>query len=532
MSQPLLPLAAEKDASEPRGQTLKPHKLFPSLFPKPRFCAIIALLLAAAAITITLSKNFIARAMGFPPRETDLAIKRLLTMASIPLVSVIFTAFHIWLALRMTFLPVNFVGCARIKGTNLGVPGWQGIIPFKAAKMARRACDLVIPTPIRIDEILRRVEPYALIQEHRLAFESLADRALAAGIDRTVPRVYELLSADTKMAIKRSAHAASIKMCSGVFESLCADISSDPSILDIPGVVTSTLETDPALATYMFIKCGATELIFIRNIGAILGGAFGVLQLFLWTLTTTLPKDSLLMTNLMMPLFGGIVSALTNWLALWFIFRPHKPIRVRGLLLAHGLFLQRQPVVSRIYAKEVCSHVLTTRRIIQTITEGYGGAHLQGLVRAHAMRVTDIDEAKELLLRQNAPWWLTAGARVMSVVLPAGDSACNEASNGAGKDDTAFLTENLGLWESGRQAAVEVIVKGFPDLIRDFEKTIENLMDVEDTIASRMAALPAQEFEKMFHSVFIEDEWMLIALGGVLGVVLGSVQAILLGTSF
>ena len=58
-----------------------------------------------------------------------------LRYASIPLISCLFTYFHIWLALWMMFYPMRFVGVLRIPGTNVGLPGWQGIVPSKAMKM-------------------------------------------------------------------------------------------------------------------------------------------------------------------------------------------------------------------------------------------------------------------------------------------------------------------------------------------------------------------------------------------------------------
>jgi uncharacterized membrane protein YheB (UPF0754 family) len=45
----------------------------------------------------------------------------------------------------------------------------------------------------------------------------------------------------------------------------------------------------------------------------------------------------------------------------------------------------------------------------------------------------------------------------------------------------------------------------------------------------RLAALPPDRFEGMLHPVFEEDEWMIMVLGAVLGVVVGTIQSYALG---
>ncbi len=44
-----------------------------------------------------------------------------------------------------------------------------------------------------------------------------------------------------------------------------------------------------------------------------------------------------------------------------------------------------------------------------------------------------------------------------------------------------------------------------------------------------MEALPPEEFEGLLHPVFQEDEWKLVLMGGVLGVIIGFAQIQILG---
>merc|ERR1719160_1138862 len=72
---------------------------------------------------------------------------------SIPLVSIIFTWWHVWLGIKMCFYPVEFVGCCS------PVCGWQGIVPRRAHIMAARSCDIMIGTLISVEEIIDRISP-------------------------------------------------------------------------------------------------------------------------------------------------------------------------------------------------------------------------------------------------------------------------------------------------------------------------------------------------------------------------------------
>ena len=58
-----------------------------------------------------------------------------------------------------------------------------------------------------------------------------------------------------------------------------------------------------------------------------------------------------------------------------------------------------------------------------------------------------------------------------------------------------------------------------------YEYTTE-AMQAERQLRTRLQALPCEEFEGVLHPVFEEDEWKLIAVGGLLGMWVGIFQAI------
>jgi uncharacterized membrane protein YheB (UPF0754 family) len=56
----------------------------------------------------------------------------------------------------------------------------------------------------------------------------------------------------------------------------------------------------------------------------------------------------------------------------------------------------------------------------------------------------------------------------------------------------------------------------------------EEHLKVGQMIEERLAKLPPEEFEDVLHSVFKEDEWLLILVGALLGMAAGWIQTLFL----
>jgi uncharacterized membrane protein YheB (UPF0754 family) len=61
------------------------------------------------------------------------------------------------------------------------------------------------------------------------------------------------------------------------------------------------------------------------------------------------------------------------------------------------------------------------------------------------------------------------------------------------------------------------------------EAYTDEALDVENLLVEKMSGLSSVDFEGMLHPVFQEDEIILIAMGGFLGVVIGAVQQVTMG---
>ncbi|HCR46744.1 MAG TPA: hypothetical protein DIW16_09995, partial [Marinobacter hydrocarbonoclasticus] len=74
---------------------------------------------------------------------------------SIPVIAALIGWSTNWLAIKMTFYPLEFIGKPPLLG-------WQGIIPSKARKMAAKSVDATIAKIGTVQEIFEQIDPKVL----------------------------------------------------------------------------------------------------------------------------------------------------------------------------------------------------------------------------------------------------------------------------------------------------------------------------------------------------------------------------------
>ena len=167
-----------------------------------------------------------------------------------------------------------------------------------------------------------------------------------------------------------------------------------------------------------------------------------------------------------LPVAGALVGYATNWVAIKLVFEPVEPVAV-GPFAVQGLFGKRQAEVSDEFSAFLAARVLTSPRLIAELA---GGKHRAGFER---------------LLRRAVPW------PVPDAVVAAAAEGLRELAANPAHPAHAYVDARLGL---------------------------------EATLAARLRALPAADFEQLLHPVFQEDEVILVAIGGVLGAAAGLAQ--------
>ena len=122
---------------------------------------------------------------------------RHLKLFSVPLVSLLFTWFHVWLALVMMFYPIDFYGCPKRpivpKWLDLPINGWQGIVPRKAGIMAERCCEKMIGNICTIEEFADRIDPNHFWESLQDVFGNVCSEVLKKIITKRWPAIWQAL---------------------------------------------------------------------------------------------------------------------------------------------------------------------------------------------------------------------------------------------------------------------------------------------------------------------------------------------------
>ena len=397
---------------------------------------------------------------------------------SIPLVAAIVTWVHVWWAMQMVFYPLDFVGIKTLqleKAIGLHPFGWQGIIPRKARKMSDIVVERVIRKMGSVSDFLRQMEP------EKVAAHVAA--SVAANIEDYTDEVmrernsvfWDNLPVGIKKRIYAHARQRLPLIMDGVVQAMIEQIDE---LVDVKEMCGRQMEADKALVVRMFIEVGGQEIRFIINASFWIGLVFGVVQMVLFWF---LPWHGLL------PLYAAVLGWITNWLALAMVFRPVNPVQI-GPFTIQGLFLRRQAQVAEKFATLASQEILTVHQFMKEVLTGTRSSRARQLIRRHVNRLID----DSLLARTGAQ--MAFG--------PTGFA-----------DLKALITDK----------SVEMALKPLSD--KKFNR--ERAAELAGLFASKMKEMTPAEFQDLLRPAFQEDEWILLLLGAITGLLAGTAQLLL-----
>uniref|UniRef100_M4B4P7 Uncharacterized protein n=1 Tax=Hyaloperonospora arabidopsidis (strain Emoy2) TaxID=559515 RepID=M4B4P7_HYAAE len=444
---------------------------FPPMVELPSVRVMVCILLFGVLIVLCFT------VLRQPLSDIGIESKSLLKYGSIPLVSVVFTYFHIWIALWMTFYPLAYTGCFQIPKTNVGL-GWQGIVPHKGEKMARQAVQIMTRQLLDVSEIFSRIKPAQVVRELEPIMFNMIHTVVEDMALKYSPDLWAVLPARVKEEIVEKVKEESPAHIEALMDEIRNNIED---VFDLEDMVVTNMCKDKQLLVNMFVMCGYSELAFIRNSGAYMGGIFGLMQMGVWFVYS----DPIVV----FPVIGLLVGTVTNWLGLKMIFEPVNPRKYCGITF-HGLFLRRQSEVAEVYGRMVARDVLNSRNIFEAILKGPYSDRLFELVYDNVQEAVD-----------------AATGTTQKII-----------NFSIGKETYANIKEDV----------TNHIVEIFPDSLRHIESYATAAMDMEVTLREKLKLLTFEQFESLLHPIFEEDEWKLVVMGGVLGVVIGIVQVYLI----
>ncbi|MBR9871848.1 MAG: hypothetical protein GYB26_11995 [Gammaproteobacteria bacterium] len=387
---------------------------------------------------------------------------------SIPVIAAMIGWGTNWLAIKMTFYPLEFIGKPPLLG-------WQGIIPSKARKMAAISVDATISKIGTVEEIFEQIDPNVLAAHIIYTVEPRVEEYVDELMLREHPTFWENLPSSARKLVYERVRKATPQLVDNLVQDIAYNIED---LLDIKGMVIDRLAKDKRLLNRIFLECGDVEFRFIINSGLYFGFLFGLIQMAVWYLYPAV---------WVLPVFGLLVGWATNWIALNVIFRPLKQHTI-GPLKVQGLFLKRQPEVAQSFCHIVTHEILTVGNIIQGILEGPKGDRARNMVKKHIKPL--VDE--------------TAGLGKAFTQMAFGPTGFAALKNQVG------------------EKAISISHSSFdnPAFEKDRARAVESIM------VERMVALSSEEFQDLLRPCFQEDEIKLILVGAFLGMAAGIGQLI------
>lgn len=417
--------------------------------------------------------------------------KELIAALVTPLFTAVIGYVTNWTGIWMLFNPVQFKGVRvpglgalaqilprkiqQVPGIMNGGLGWQGIIPSRAAKMGSIAVDKGIAKVGSPRDFFGRLDESEL-KQHIIDSSREDMRGL---VDEAIEREHPQLWRDLTPELRETVHDRVQSQLPSVVEEVVTGLRDNiDSVLDIKLMVIRHIEEHPELANKIFRSVGKRELRFIINFGAVFGFVCGI------------PVGALSLVGGPAVLFicGPIIGWVTNWLAIVMIFQPLDWKGI-GPLKWKALFLRRQREVANVYADVVASDVVTVENIADELLHGASADRTRRLIM-EAMRPS-LDQA-------------LGNAR------PAIRLAVGPREYGAIRERIA---------EEGVEYAIKPL--GDPDFNRRQSEQVEEL------IAEQMRDLSAEDFTEMLRSAIRQDEWLLLAHGGALGILGGALHAVI-----
>lgn len=395
----------------------------------------------------------------------------------IPVFAGVIGLFTNWVAIKMMFLPIDWVGWKLPFKVGIGpykfpVLGWQGVIPSKAAKMGSIAVDTGLSKLGTMYEFFLTFDPHEVATQIVATSGDEIHRIVDDIIEREYPELWRIAPPQVKRMIHQRVENQMPEIVEEVLDNVGKNIER---LVDLKLMVIRYLEANPRLINKIFQDVGAKEFSFIVRSGGWMGFILGLGPMAVWIVYPEWWT---------VPVGAAVVGYLTNFIALKVIFQPLEPTRY-GPFKMHGLFLRRQAEVADEYSNIIAYEIVTLKNVARTMLEGPDADRTQRLI-ADSMRPA-VDDA--------------VGA-VKPIVRAAGQGRMDAALEGIATEAVHSTMDTLLDEDFGRERA----------------KGMQNLL------STRMRALSYPEFAQMLRSAFEQDEWMLIVVGAFLGFAAGVIQ--------
>ncbi|EME64331.1 DUF445 domain-containing protein [Amycolatopsis decaplanina] len=373
-------------------------------------------------------------------------------------------------AIEMMFKPLEFVGIKPFLG-------WQGVVPKHGGRMAAVATELLTSNLLDVKEVFRRIDPAIITREIEQPLLKAVDEVAREVLEKHHPRLWEIMPTMAQELLIKQVQASTPRLVREFMEEMTENLDE---VLDFQHMTVRRLTRDKKLLVRLIRETSRPEMAFIARTGIYFGFGLGIVQAIVWAAT----KEPWVL-----PIFGGCIGLFTDWLAIKLIFVPREPVRV-GRVILQGKFQRRRAEVAHQYGEMIANEILTVPNLLDAVLRGPRSDRLYSLVERLVARAVDEQ----------------ASVAKPMVVMAVGGQRLQEI----------------------KQAAARKALERLPPTIRHAEGYLTEAMDVAKIVERRMLGLTPLEFEGLLRPAFRQDEWKLIAVGGLIGFLVGELQVLLM----
>jgi uncharacterized membrane protein YheB (UPF0754 family) len=369
-------------------------------------------------------------------------------------------------ALEMLYRPLEFKGW--------GPFGWQGIVPRRAGKVGSKTIDLLTSNLLKPEELLERIDADEAVDALRGPLTAAVDDISRDLAEEIRPGLWDALPESTRQAIQERIRAQAPRIVENMLTEMRSDLSR---YLDLQFLAVTTLVRNKEKLVKLMRGVTTDAMAFVRRSGIYFGLVIGLVQMVAW---------ALFKNPWIMPAFGFAVGFISDYIALNMLFRPVQPRKFLGFIPFQGLLHAERDKITRDYAKILADDLFAPDIMFDAIIKGPGSDKL------FALAAKEIDAAIDAQT---------------GVVRPVVTLAVGTTRYRALKD-----------------RVVALVLERLPDTLLEAQDYATSVIDLENTIVDKMSQLTNEEYESILRPVFKDDEPLMIAVGAVLGGVVGELQ--------
>lgn len=369
-------------------------------------------------------------------------------------------------ALEMIYRPQEFKG--------IGPIGWQGIVPRRAGKVGSKTIELVTANLLKPEEILDRIDTGEAVDTLREPLSQAVDEISRDLAEQIRPGLWDSLPDAARKTVQSRIHSQVPKITENLLKEMKADLGR---YIDLQFLAVTTLVRNKDKLIKLMRGVTTDAMTFVRRSGIYFGLVIGLVQMIAW---------ALFKNPWIMPAFGFSVGFISDYIALNMLFRPIHEKKVFGLIHFQGLLHAQRDKITRDYAKILADDLFAPDILLDGILKGPGSDKLFALV------AKEVDEAIDA----------QTGVARRLVMLAVGTQRYREIKDGV----------------------VEMVLERLPTTLMEAQEYASNALALEQTIVEKMSQLTNEEYESILRPIFKDDEPLMIAVGAVLGGVVGELQ--------